>query len=68
MCHLSPSFQEWTKQNLWKTAFEKFEEHIPSNFLKAVFHKFYLVHSWILCPIYNPAKYLKSNLPKVDIL
>ena len=24
--------------------------HIPSNFLKAVFHKFYLVHSWILCP------------------
>ena len=25
-------------------------DHIPSNFLKAVFHKFYLVHSWILCP------------------
>ena len=24
-------------------------DHIPSNFLKAVFHKFYLVHSWILC-------------------
>ena len=23
-----------------------------SNFLKAVFHKIYLVHSWILCPIY----------------
>ena len=22
-----------------------------TNFLKAVFHKFYLVHSWILCPI-----------------
>ena len=22
----------------------------PSKFLKAVFHKFYLVHSWILCP------------------
>ena len=22
-------------------------------FLKAVFHKFYLVHSWILCPIYG---------------
>ena len=25
--------------------------HITSNFLKAVFHKFPLVHSWILCPI-----------------
>ena len=25
--------------------------HIPSNFLKSVFHKFCLVHSWILCPI-----------------
>ena len=26
-------------------------DHTPSNFLKAVFHKFYLVHSWILCRI-----------------
>ena len=25
---------------------------IPSNFLKAVFHKFYLVHSWILFPMW----------------
>ena len=25
---------------------------ITSNFLKAVFHKFHLVHSWILCPIW----------------
>ena len=24
-----------------------------SNFLKAVFHKFFLVHAWILCPICN---------------
>ena len=24
--------------------------HTPSNFLNAVFHKFYFVHSWILCP------------------
>ena len=23
----------------------------PSNFLKAVFHNFYLLHSWIHCPI-----------------
>ena len=34
--HIRQSIQEWTKQN----------------FLKAAFHKFYLVHSWILCPIY----------------
>ena len=27
-------------------------DHITSNFLKAVFHKFYLVHSWIPWPIY----------------
>ena len=26
--------------------------HIISHFLKAVFHKFYLVHSWIPWPIY----------------
>ena len=43
----------WTK-NL-KTAFKKFEaiwstDHIGSIFLRAVFHKFYLVHSLILCP------------------
>ena len=44
---------------MWKTAFENFEviwsagaEHITSNFLKAVFYKFYLVRSWILCLIY----------------
>ena len=27
-------------------------DHTPSNFLKAAFNKFYLVHSWILCPIF----------------
>ena len=39
------SIEEWTKLILWKTAFKKFEaDHITSNFLKAVFNKFYLVH------------------------
>ena len=40
---------------MWKTAFKTFEviwpakaDHITSDFLKAVFHKFYLVHSWRL--------------------
>ena len=28
-------------------------DHIPSYFLKTVFHKSYLVHSWILCPIFS---------------
>ena len=49
--------QEWTKQILWKTAFKNLKgygllkqtiheaDHIPSNFIKAVFHKIYLVHS-----------------------
>ena len=27
------------------------EDHTPSNFLKVVFHKFYLIHSWIVCSI-----------------
>ena len=29
-------------------------DHIPRNFLKTVFHKIYLVHSWILCPNCHP--------------
>ena len=28
-------------------------DNITSNFIKAVFHKFYLVHSWIPWPVYN---------------
>ena len=37
-----------------------------SNFLKAVFQKFYLVHSWILCPIW-PYKDTGKNEPKRDL-
>ena len=32
---------------LWKTAFKNLKE------LKAVFHKFYLIHFWIICPKYK---------------
>ena len=39
------------------------KDHIPSNFLKAIFHKFYLVHSWIRCLIYS-AKIIKGFLKK----
>ena len=35
---------------MWKTAFKKFKV-IWSAFLRAVFHKFYLVHSWVFWPI-----------------
>ena len=44
------SIQEWTKWNLWKTAFKQSLTLPLKKFLKAVFHKFYLVTSWILCP------------------
>ena len=44
---------------MWETAFKNLKGydqpeggHITSNFLKAVFHKFSLVYSWILSPVY----------------
>ena len=37
--------------NVFCSEFSAWADHIPSNFLKDVFHKFYLVHSWIICPI-----------------
>ena len=46
---MGQGIQEWTKQNLWMTAFKKLAKagHITLNYLKAVFHKCYLVHSRI---------------------
>ena len=57
---------------MWKTAFKKFElmwhtlaYHINLNFLKTVFQKFYLVHSWILRPICsNTCNFFISTLDK----
>ena len=37
--------------------------NITSGFLKAVFHKFHLVHSWILCPIYLSQIYVLLVFP-----
>ena len=34
-------------------------QSIQVNFSKAVFHKFCLAYSWILCPMSNPAKHFK---------
>ena len=61
---MGQNIQKWTKKNLWKTAFKKFDfgmlpmpkwvtDHIPLNFLKAVSHKYYLLYSWKFCPIYG---------------
>ena len=51
----SESSQEWTKQKLWKIAFQKFKEIRPAwqiillqIIYKAILHKSYLVHSGIL--------------------
>ena len=50
--YFSQSIQEWIKQNSWKATFKNLKgydvleaDHTPSNFLKAVFNNFYLVHS-----------------------
>ena len=62
---IGPSIQEWTKWNLWKTAFKDLKLYgllkqtiITKHFLKAVFHKFNLIHSWVLCPIYHFELYI----------
>ena len=37
-------------EGVWSTLSRSYSFNF---FIKAVFHTFYLVHSWILCPIYN---------------
>ena len=53
--NIGQGIQEWTKQTFWKTAFKKFE-------VMAVFHKFYLVDSWIPWPIFNSKRRMKQPL------
>ena len=48
MLYMRQNIQEWTS---------KFCGRPPLKNFKAVFHKIYLVHSWILCPTY----FVKSN-------
>ena len=50
--HHMARIQEWPKQSLFKTTSKRFEviwsagaDHITSDLLKTVFHKFSLVHS-----------------------
>ena len=42
-------------------------DYIPSSFLKAVFHDLYLVHSWILCPIWTIIS-INSFMTEVPII
>ena len=37
-------------------------DQTPSNFLETVFHKFYLVHSWILCPVYGLVHFRRTTI------
>ena len=39
---MGQSIQEWTSKMCGR---QPLADHTPSNFLKAVFHKFHLVHS-----------------------
>ena len=57
--YMGQSIREWAEYTLWKAAFKKLKQygllqadHTLASFLKAAFHNFYLVHSWILSPIY----------------
>ena len=51
-CHFGRDSQEWIKQNLSMLRQTKtFKKKKKSRFLKAVFHKFYFVRSWIPWPI-----------------
>ena len=47
-------YSRMRQANLWKTVFKNFEGiwSLPSNFLKDVLHKLYLVNSWTFCPKY----------------
>ena len=52
---LSPQTDSsWNRTNQMRQGFQEFmyaeADHITTNFLEAVFHKFYLVHSWMPWP------------------
>ena len=49
------NFKEDILKKIWSDMVclsKPYADHITSNFLKFVFHKFYLVHSWIPWPIF----------------
>ena len=57
---MKQSIEKWTKQNPTSTAYKKLEGYgmfkqttITSNFLKAAFHKFYVVYSSIVYSNYG---------------
>ena len=54
---------KYSRMDQVKFAYESLQKNIASNFLKAVFHKFYLVHSWILYLIYSWTNEVSSQPP-----
>ena len=60
--HYYTEFGKQTIHLIWEA------DHISSNFLKAVFHKFYLVQSWILCPIWKLTLFCwkRKSLTKIN--
>ena len=52
-----------SRKNIWGNVFKNGQVH----FLKAVFHKIYLVHSWILCLIFSTIFHNNFNMCFVHI-
>ena len=65
---IGTKYSRMDQVKLWNTAFKKvYTDHTLSYFLKAVFHKFYLVQYWTLCPNYC-SKYLsRYSLCQISI-
>ena len=53
---LGEIWEIWDLGEIWEWWAPCKTDYITSNFLKAIFHKFYLVHSWMLC-----LKYVSDN-------
>ena len=64
-CIWEKVFKNGPSKNCGRNPLKKLKEygllkanHTPTNFLKVVFHKFYLVHSWILCLVWSTWKWM----------
>ena len=59
---------KFVKYSLWKIWRNLVYLSKPYHFkfLKALFHRFYLVHSWILCPIWSPCFFFITEWPSLD--
>ena len=66
-CKKNPNKINYLHKRCLKIIWDKVFKSGPNkNFLKAVFHKFCLVPSWILCPIYNHKVSIFKQLRQKD--